>query len=72
MDVIQMEGLKILEVRGSNTMLCFNVLSLLHITQHIKDLLSSAAANKMQIHLQAHELNTSQYGLFLGRCGSCN
>lgn len=53
-------------------MVWFNVLFLLHITQHVKDLLSSAAANEMQIHLQAHELNTSQYGLFLGRCGSCN
>lgn len=47
MDVTQMEGLKILEVRGSNTMFWFNVLLLLHITQPVKNLFSSAAAIKM-------------------------
>lgn len=31
------------------------LLLLLHITQYVKDLFSSAAAIKMQVHLQAHE-----------------
>lgn len=31
------------------------LLFLLHITQHFKDVFSSAAAIKMQIHLQSHE-----------------
>lgn len=55
MAVTQMEGLKILKWEVQIPCFGLMLLLLLHITQHVKDVLSSAAAIKMQVHLQAHE-----------------